>query len=209
MMGLTKASFSAVTILLAGIASAQVSDLHNDFDRDANPHLGWSYGSSKTVTEFEPYTNNTQVKQFYATRDQSELIGWSNPNSVFPYAARNQGTTILYQRWRPGDVVLHPSADLFSIVRWTNAARGSRTVHLFATFRRVENVTANESEWYVVANGKVIDSGTLGLGNEERSVSEVVTLASGGSISFVVGCKVHQEGTDLSVNAVIKPRTRQ
>ncbi|MFI5384735.1 MAG: hypothetical protein ACHQ50_01310 [Fimbriimonadales bacterium] len=205
-MGFSKPTLAAVAISFAGLAAAQAYDLRNDFAPDANPHQCWSYGSSKNVTGFEPYTNNKLVGQLYANRGQTALVGWSRPDNVFPFASRNQGTTVLYQRWRPTDVVLHPSVDRFSIVRWTNPGSRAAAVHLYVTFRRVEDVTANVSEWYVVANGKVVESGTLDLGNEERSVSKALDIGPGGSIALVVGCRVHLEGTDLSVNALIKPR---
>ncbi|HLX77950.1 MAG TPA: hypothetical protein VKR27_03630, partial [Acidimicrobiales bacterium] len=189
------------------IDSGLVANIVNDFSTDANPHRGWSYGSSKSVTGFDPYTNNKQVRELYASRGQAELIGWSRPESPFPFVAQNLGTATLYQRWRPTDVVLHPSVALFSIVRWTNPAPGTSAVHLYATFRRVEDVTPNASIWYVVANGKVVESGSLDLGNEERSVSKTLEVEDGGSIALVVGCKDHLEGTDLSVSARIESRS--
>lgn len=203
--GKMKTAAALVMLLLNGLAGAQAFDLHNAFTTEANPSNGWAFGSSKSVSGFEPYTNNTIVGQLYGSRGQSGLVGWSRPEGAFPFAARNQGTTTMYQRWRPGDVVLHPTADLFSIARWTNQA-GTLRVRLYVTFRRVENVTPNDSTWYVVANGKVVDSGTLSLGNEERSVTETLEIGRGGTIALVVGCKAHMEGTDLSVSALIDPK---
>ena len=207
-MGILKTASALLVLSVAGLASAQIYDLHKDFTIEANPHLTWSFGSSKTVTGFEPYTNNKVVEDFYATKLQGELNGWSRPDGVFPYAARNEGSSVLYQHWNPGDVVLSPSNDLFSIVRWTNPASRLTAVKMYVTFRRIENLTDYVSEWYILANGKVIDYGTLSLRSEERSVTEAFDVAPGGAISLVVGCKDHMDGTELSVNATINAGPR-
>ncbi len=207
-MGLHTLRSIVVGLLFAGIttlSSAQLFDLHNDFAEDANPHNNWSYGSSKTPTGFELFTENQQVGRLHTSRGQNGLIGWSRPNSIFPYVGRTDGTVTLYQRWRPGEMLLCPSVEYLSIVRWTNPKRTSIKIRLFLTFKRVEDVTAYESQWYVVANGKVLATGTMKTGNEEKSVTETLKLAPGASVSIAVGCKEHMDGTGLGVNAVIVP----
>jgi hypothetical protein len=199
----------AAGILFAGFAatsSAQLFDLHNDFAEESNPHNNWSYGSSKVPTGFEAFTDNRQVGRLYSSRGQNGLIGWSHPDGIFPYVGRNDGTAVLYQRWRPGEMLLCPNVGNLAIVRWTNPNITPLRIKLFLTFKRIEDVTAFESQWYVVTNGKVLDSGTMKTGNEERSVTETIKLAPGASVSIAVGCKDHMEGTGLGVSAVIVPK---
>jgi hypothetical protein len=203
-MGTIKALSALAAISLAGSVAAQIFELQKAFDKDANPHGGWSFGFGKTPTSFELFKDNRQVGELYASRGQSDLKGWSRPEGIFPYVACNLGKEIYYQRWRPEDVVLHPSADLCSVARWTNPGAAA-TIRIYATFRRVENVTDNTPQWYVVVNGVVVDSGDLLLGDEEKSVTEVVEIRPKDTVAVVVGCKNHRpDGTDLSVRVTIK-----
>jgi hypothetical protein len=193
---------------LAVAAAAQVYDLQKEFSIRQNPSGPWTYGYSKTVTGFEPFRSNSKVPEFYENRGQQGLVGWSQPDAVFPFVAVNDGATTLYQRWRPGDVILHPAVGLFSIARWTNPYKGAAPIKMYITFRRVEDVTPNEPSWYVVANGKIFDQGTLKMGNEERSVTESIDVKPGESVAIVVGCDKNSDGTDLNVSASIHPRKR-
>lgn len=196
----------ALLASITALSSAQIFDLHNDFAEEMNPHNNWSYGSSKTPTGFEPFTDNRQVGRLYTSRGQNGLIGWSRPDGIFPYVGRNDGTVVLYQRWRPGEMLLCPNVGNLAIVRWTNPNITPLKIKLYLTFKRIEDVTTYESQWYVVTNGKVLDSGTMKTGNEERSVTETIKLAPGASVSIAVGCKDHMEGVGLGVSAIIVPK---
>lgn len=207
-MALNKLALATSLLCFATVASAQVYDLEKDFSLKANPSGTWSFGGSDEATGFEAFTNNVKVGELYVSQGRMGLVGWSRPDDPFPFVGTNQTQTTMFQRWHSSDVVLCPGRKGYAIARWTNPRPGTTSAKLSVTFRRIEDITGNVSDWYVVVNGVVVESGTLSLGSELASVANTYTLRQGGTIALVAGYKVSPDGTCLSAIASIVAKSK-
>jgi hypothetical protein len=194
-----------ISLVAACVASSygQLFDLKKDFSPTANPHNSWSYGCSTTLSGFDPYSNSADVAKHYAASGSTDLTGWSKLNGLLPCVAINQGKSICYQTWGPGDVVLQPGSSTYSMVRWVNPLDRPAMAQVSASFRRVEGVTSFVSDWYVMVNGKIVESGSLSRLNEQASFSGCYPLGRGDSVTFAVGSQSNPNGTGLCLDACI------
>ena len=165
----------------------------------------WSYGGSKSLGGFGLFTNNTAVgSHSVSVYGYAGFVGWDNPGSTFPEVARNESSTTEFKTWAPGQVILQPSdGDVMSIARWTDPRPGQGLFDVSVSFRRVEDITHNNSLYWVLLNGKVLASGSLVTLNQTASYNEKLTLQQGDNLDLVVGCEASSAGTDLNVEAKI------
>jgi hypothetical protein len=177
-------------LFVSNIASAQSWDLNTDFSTVSNPNGAWRYGSTTSLGGFSSYSDNVAVNTAYANGGFSNIDGWSNGGSGFPFVAKNNSsnivTSVFQGDWKPGQIVIAPGAgSVFSVARWVSPVTASNVL-LLAKFRRIEG-SSSVSSFYVLKNGVTLSSGTVFGFNTTGLYDAPISVTTGDVIDFIVG----------------------
>ncbi len=184
---------------------SQTSDLQADFSTAANPNGSWTYGQTTTLGSLTPYDDSSEVAVKYSA--DPGVVGWDTTGADYPLVAKNTSASGTYfGGWNPGDVYLSGySGGLSSVARWTDKVAGSHSFSIKGTFRRLENVSADPSKYWVLVNGSTVSSGDLVDLNAEATYQATLTLSQGDTVDFVVGNDgTNWGGTGLILSATIQ-----
>jgi hypothetical protein len=195
-------------LFVSNIASAQSWDLNADFSTASNPNGAWRYGSTTSLGGFSSYSDNVAVNTAYANGGFSNIDGWSNGGSGFPFVAKNNSsnivTSVFQGDWKPGQIVMSPGiGGVFTVARWVSPV-SAPNVSLFAKFRRIEG-SSSVSSFFVLKNGVTLSSGTVFGFNTTGLYEAPISVAAGDTLDFIVGDGADgQPNTDgMEVNATV------
>ncbi len=186
-------------------------DLATDFSVAQNPNGVWSYGYSSTLGgTFTTFSDSLVAP--------SGLMTWWNPAIASlgtPSAYYNPTQNLIgppgSPRYAPGEAGFHPGPDTLAIYRFTAPAAGSYSID--ATFF-VQDVSPTGTDVHVQRNGSInlyTDRLAYGGSGNVATYSGTVTLASGGTVDFVVGNAGNyffdSTGIGVQISAVPEPQT--
>jgi len=187
---------------------ASTYDLARDFSTSNNPSGPWTFGYETNIgSALVPYTFFTHDTAGPATVDV-----WAKPGGFYSAIEKNNsnvaGTSDGGQGvYPPGSVWYYPglegNLDNYSVVRFTTPASGGGTYQLLSSVHSyLDGPSSGDTDFHILKNGTPIFEQFLAA-SSGTSYSNVVALAAGDKIDFVVGrgADGHLSGSGLRIAA--------
>ncbi len=185
-MNQSRLFITSLLLALAMVSGAQALpayDSGGDFSSSNNPNGAWSYGYQTTLGgTLNLYTDLANVGGLLIWR--FNINNTSTPGVAF----NPSGTDITFASttWRPAETSLHPGPNgEFSVLRFTAPETNDYTLTSLFNMRSFGGTSSTDV--HILLNGVSLFSSFVTGFNAETAFNDLLTLAQGDQLDFVVG----------------------